>query len=158
MRACFALRVVFGPYKTLAYLGFSIATAWDWLMEGEEGSLDHVKALLGLTCAAIEQVTLDSGSWTLAHQFTCLPEPPWGYISRSATGQPRTPFTELADARWSAAIMGYLKDVDSLKAQRRTGAQEDEAPPPKRPPKGGGRDVDKKGAGRGAGTPGAEAP
>ena len=66
MRSYFTQRVAFGSYKTLAYLGFSIATAWDWLMEGEENSLDHVKALLGLTCAAIEQVTLDSGSWTFA--------------------------------------------------------------------------------------------
>jgi len=158
MRSHFTQRVAFGSYKTLAHLGFSIATAWDWLMAGEDGSLDHVKALLGLTCAAIEQVTLDSGNWTLAQQYMCLPEPPWGYISRSASGQPRTLFTELADPRWSAAITGYLKDVDPLKAQRRPGGQEDDQPPPKRQPKGGGRDADKKGAGRGAGAAGAEAP
>ena len=148
MRAYMTQRVAFGSYRTLAYLGFSIATAWDWLMEGDAESLDHVKALLGLTCAAIEQVTIDGGAWTLAQHHMCLPEPPWAYISRSTTGQPRVPFTELADARWSAALMGYLRDVESLKTQRKApdGARED-APLPKKPAKGDG----KKGGGRGSG-------
>jgi hypothetical protein len=125
-------------------------------MTGEESSLEHVKALLGLTCAAIEQVTLDSGSWTMAHQFMCLPEPPLGYISRAPTGQPWILFTDLADPRWSAAIMGYLKDVDSQRAQRRTSQREDDQPPPKRPPKGAGREAELKVGGRGAGRPGSD--
>jgi hypothetical protein len=78
-------------------------------MEGGENLLDRVKALPGLTCAAIEQVTIDSGIWALAQQYACPPELPWAYASRSAAGQPRTPFTELADPRWSTAIVGYLR-------------------------------------------------
>ncbi len=66
MRAYFTQSVAFGSYRTLVYLGYSVATAWDWLMEGEPEALDNVKALLELTCAAIEQVTIDGGSWTLA--------------------------------------------------------------------------------------------
>jgi hypothetical protein len=118
MRAYFTQRVAFGSYRTLAYLGYSVATAWDWPMEGEPESLNHVKGMLGLTCAAIEQVTIDNAQWTLAQHYMCMPEPSWAYISRSTTGQPKTPFTELADARWSAALMGYLGDV--LKNQRKT--------------------------------------
>ncbi len=138
MWAYFAQKVSFGSYKTLAYLGFATATAWDWLMAGEEGAVDHVKALLGLMCAAIEQVTLDNGNWMLAAQYMCLPEPPWAYITRSSVGLKRVPFTELADPRWSAAIMGYLKDVEALRGQRKVpgGGGGDEAPTPKRQAKG----------------------
>jgi hypothetical protein len=154
MRAYFTQRVAFGSYKTLAYMGFAVATAWDWLMEGDPSAVEHVKALLGLTCAAVEQVTLDAGNWTMAAQFMCLPEPPWAYISRSAVGFQRAPFSELADPRWSAAIMGYLKDVEALRGQRRATGGGEEAPAPKKPAKG----QEKGGAGRGAAAAAASAP
>ena len=152
MRSYFTQKVAFGSYRTLAYLAYSVATACDWLMDGDENTVDHVKALLGLTCAAIEQVTLDSGQWTLAQHFMCLPEPPWAYISRGATGIPKVPFTELADPRWSAALMGYLRDVESLKNQRKAPTHErDDSPAAKKADKGA-----KKGGGKGRG--GAAAP
>ncbi len=59
--------------RLLAYLGFSTATAWGWLMEGEACALGHSKALLGLTCAAIEQVVIDSRIWALVQQHAVGP-------------------------------------------------------------------------------------
>lgn len=37
-------RTAFGSYKTLAYLPFVVAAAWNWLIEGQEGAVDHAKA------------------------------------------------------------------------------------------------------------------
>ncbi len=42
-------------------------------MEGEGDAIDLAKTLLGLMRAAVEQVTVDSGSWTLAAQCARLP-------------------------------------------------------------------------------------
>jgi len=141
MREYFTQKVAFGNYKTLAYVGFAAATAWDWMTEGGEESKEHVHALLGLLCCAVEQVTIDNGSWTMASQYLCLPEPPWAYISRAQHINTRGPFTELADPRWSAALMGYMRDVDALRSQRKTPhAGDEDGPPPKRNGKGGGRE------------------
>ena len=72
-------------------------------------------ALLGL--AAAEQTTLDEGRWNIAFLFTHLPEPPWALLG-SRQPDPGTPFSKLADPRWTAALMGYMKDVEALRAQR----------------------------------------
>lgn len=147
MRAYLTQETPFGSYKTLTYLGFVLAQAFDWLMEGED-NLDRVKCLLALSCAAVDQVAIDGGSWTLASHLLCLPEPPWVYTTRNTPQYSQSPFSKLADPRWTAAIMGYLKDVDALKSQRRPpgsnshGAQDEKPPAGGRPrggPKGGGK-------------------
>ena len=143
MRGYFQQETCFGSYKTLTYLGFAVATAFDWLIAGEQ-NLDRVKGLLALTCCAIDQVALDGGSWTLASQMLiCLPEPPWNYVSRNQPGSNANPFTRLADPKWTAAIMGYLKDTEALKSQRR------QPPPPRHedPPRPSGPRT--KGSGKG---------
>lgn len=95
------------------------------------------KALLSLVCCAVDQVCLDGGNWTLASQYRCLPEPPWNFISRTVPVTQRSPFTELADPPWSAALLGYLRDVDAFRNQRKAAAPaSEEAPPPKRQGKG----------------------
>ena len=150
MRAYFKQETCFGNYKTLTYLGFAVATAFDWLSAGDQ-NLDHVKGLLALTCAAVDQVALDGGSWTLASQMLCLPEPPWNYVSRSHPNPNQTPFTPLADPKWVAAIMGYLKDVDALKSQRRMPNYQrpEDAPRPSPKASGSAQSRPSKGSGKG---------
>ena len=75
----------------------------------------------------------------MASLYLNLPEPPWTYISRPGVSG-RGPFTKLADPRWSAALLSYLKDVETLKTARRTATGNDEGAgngPQK--PNGGGR-------------------
>lgn len=48
---------------------------------------------------AVEQATLDNGSWVVASQYLRLPEPPWTCISRPSQPSQRGPFAELADPR-----------------------------------------------------------
>ena len=107
MRAYMAQETPFGSYKTLTYLGFVLAQAFDWLMEGE-GNLDRVKCLLALACAAVDQVALDGGSWVLASHLLNLPEPPRAYTSRNTLQHSQSPFSKLVDPRWTEAIMGYV--------------------------------------------------
>lgn len=70
-------------------------------------------------------------------------------VGRSGAGGP---FTELADAKWCAALMGYLKDLEAPRSQRRPAAVAlDDGPPPKKGAKGQGRG----GEGAAAGQPAA---
>ena len=123
MRAYMTQETPFGFYKTLTYLGFVLAQAFDWLMEGE-GNLDRVKCLLALACAAVDQVALDGGSWVLASHLLNLPEPPWAYTSRNTPQHSQSPFSKLVDPRWTVAIMGYIKDLEALRTQRGSGKRE----------------------------------
>jgi hypothetical protein len=146
MRTFFSRETAFGQYKTLAYLGWVLATAFDWMMAGDAYK-DKVKCLLGLACAAVDQVCIDGGSWHLAWHLLCLPEPPWAYISRSYPAGGHPPFTKLADPKWTAAILGYLKDVETFngsKQHRRqqfgdSGAAAPKQPPTAKPPRGGAK-------------------
>ena len=135
MRAYMTQETPFGSYKTLTYFGFVLAQAFDWLMEGE-GNLDKVKCLLSLACAAVDQVALDGGSWVLASHLLNLPEPPWAYTSRNTPQHVQSPFSKLVDPRWTAAIMGYIKDLEALRSQRGTTKRDQDPGPPGRPPRG----------------------
>lgn len=138
MRANLTPRTVFGTYRTLAFRGLAGATAWDWLMEGTGESVDHSKAPWSLVCIAVDLVSLDGGSCTLAAQYVCLPEPRWNFLPRMIPGSQGGPFTDWADPRWSAAWLGYLRDVDAPRSQREAAAPlSEEAPAPRRQGKGG---------------------
>ena len=135
MRAYMTQETPFGFYKTLTYLGFVLAQAFDWLMEGE-GNLDKVKCLLSLACAAVDQVALDGGSWVLASHLLNLPEPPWAYTSQNTPQHSQSPFSKLVDPRWTAAIKGYIKDLEALRSQRGSGKRHQDTVPPGRLPRG----------------------
>ena len=53
--------------------------------------LEHVKALPGLICMVVGQVTVDKGSWALAALMLHLPEPPWSLIARRSDDSYRAP-------------------------------------------------------------------
>lgn len=106
--------MAFGTFKTLGYLAWGIATAWDHL---QAGSSSEAYAVLSMLLVAIEQVTLDDGRWTVGWVLTLLPEPPWGTMARKA--DTARPFGRLADPRWTAVAMAYLKDLDRLSTVRK---------------------------------------
>eukprot|EP00971_Amphidinium_carterae_P202182 4011649-Amphidinium_carterae.1 len=117
MRAYYTQVTPFGNSKTLAHVAFAVATLFDLLSSGREQDIQHALGLTALLCAAIDQVAIDGGSWVVASQLLCLPEPPWSHIQRKSDAT--HPFTPLADARWIAAILGYLKDVEAVKSHRK---------------------------------------
>ena len=147
MRAYFTQETPFSNYKTLTYVSFAVATALDWLASGAQDSVDHVKCLLSLLCVALDQVAIDGGAWLLGSLFLNLPEPPWALLGNRAPDV-NTPFSKLADPRWTAALMGYLKDVDVLRTTRK-GFQRPKAPGPTDGPPRGGGGAGERGRGRG---------
>ena len=150
-RAFVMHEIPFGTYKTLGYLAWGIAGAWDHL---QAGNPQAAQALLSLLLVAVEQVALDDGRWQLGWLLTHQPEPPWASMARRPSEGAIRPFAKLADARWVAAAMAYIKDVDRLQQARRPaparrGERQGETPPggpTKVSPKGGAA----KGGGRGA--------
>ena len=142
-RAYLMHEVPFGSFRTLGFLGWGIATAWDHLRDGR---IPEARAVLSLLLVAIEQVALDEGKWSLAWLLTHLPEPPWATMSRRPEAGALRPFARLADARWIAAAMGYMRDIERLQTARKGPAEA----PIKGVAKGKGRGTGVGGAGAAA--------
>ena len=149
-REYLADEVPFGSARTLAFLGFGLATVFDQMRLGLwEQAEDSVARLL----VATEQAALDNSSWQLAWLMTHFPEPPW---SRLAANRPRPDsvrkFGQLADPAWVAAAIAYTKDVAALQEVRKRSANSKEDDTGAR---GGGqrRPGGAKGGGRGQNAP-----
>ena len=95
-RAFVMHEIPFGSFKTLGYLGWGIATAWDHLRA--QRAADAL-AVLSLLLVAVEQVALDEGRWHSGCLLTHLPEPPWATMARRPEAGALRPFSRLADAR-----------------------------------------------------------
>ena len=107
--------------------------------------VDRALAGVGLAMVALEQVTLDD-RWDLAYLLTHQTEPSAQMMGRQPERSSLRPFSRLAEPRWIAAAVGYLRDID-LMAERRRKRSED-GPIPKAPRKGdqGGGKGGEKGA------------
>ena len=117
-------------------------------------ALARAKAALGL--AAVDQASLDGGSWSLAQELLLENAPPYqAFQNKKTPDTSEQVATRLIEERFLEVALWRLKDRDSyLESRRRLatsgrirakgGGEEDPAPNPKRNPK------PKKGAGRGA--------
>ena len=128
-------RACLSGHKVLAFVMTVLANALDLLWEGDS---DGASADLSLAMLALDQVTLDQGSWEKAWLLTMLPEPAWSHInSRSASSRQQTtplPFSELCDSRRFTAIASYLKDMRGLAKSSTAAAQNKKPPPTGKPP------------------------
>ena len=123
---------------------------WDEFRAGKE---ETALATLSLLLVAVEQAALDESSWSLAWLLSLLPEPPWPSMSRRPDAQALRPYAKLADTRWVAAGLAFMRDVDRIRAARREhkgAANEGGGPAPKAPPSKG---KDPKGKGKGGDAP-----
>ena len=111
---------------------------------------------------ALEQVTLDD-RWDLAYLLTHQTEPSSQMMGRQPERSSLRPFSRLAEPRWIAAAVAYLRDIDLMSERRRK--RSEDGPNPKAPRKwadrGGGKGGDKGTYPRhvrrlGSGTPWAE--
>ena len=112
--------------KTLAFLGFGVATLCD-LNKAQKWHESDALALLLM--AAIEQVTLDEGRWALGWLYTHLPQPPWSRISHKPAHDPLRPHPKMLPESWAAAAAGYVKEMSTLTELRKKnskGAGKDE--------------------------------
>jgi hypothetical protein len=129
---------------------FMVGQAYDALAAGK---VEETKARLALLTVALEQASVDRGSWVLASELLFnMTEPPLTSMS-ARPPDPRFPFSRLCDQRWLEIAQSRLKDVDETLERRRKlmglkpsqpasqhqeGSQEEGAgagPRPKRAPK-----------------------
>ena len=76
------------------------------------------RALVGL--AAIEQLSLDRGSWTIAEPMLLEePAPMASFTGRQLPTGSELPFTRLFDSRAVDALVGQVKDIDDYLERRK---------------------------------------
>lgn len=103
--------VPLGTHRTLTYMGFQAAAMFE---AAERGEIDRLKMLVALQAVFVEQAAYDSGSLRIAHLLTCLEDPPFAQTEGHRVAKVDFAHSQLADPRWLAAQLGYLKDVESL--------------------------------------------
>jgi len=129
-RNYFAKEAPFGAAKSCAYLIFGLAEVFDLM---EAGRWHEAEAQVALLLVAGEHAALREWKWNHAWLLTHLPEPPWASIGRKPQRDSVRPLSRLAAPGWTAAVIGYAKDVTALlEAERKSGP----APSGKGNPKG----------------------
>ena len=126
-------QVPYGHLKALTYSAMLFGHLWEAI---EYEDMERVKALVALGNIFTEQCALEGGShYTLAWLLTGLEEPPWAEIqARGSTVRGLNPHAKLADPKWVAVQLAYLRDVDLLheRTQKTHKGQ--------KPPKGAGKE------------------
>lgn len=123
------------------------------------GDIAQARARCALGLAAIDQSSLDGGSWTLAQEFLLELPPPYGsFVNRRMPDPSEQIATRLADDRMLEILLWRLKDRDnfleSKKRLNQAGAK------PKFPPQNPAAKVNPKAKAKskGKGAPSAEDP
>ena len=143
-RAYLAFSIPFGSARTLGYLGWGLATAWDELSADRPAA---ALATLSLLLVALEQAALDESNWGLAWLLSLLPEPPWTSMSRRPDHQALRPYSKLADTRWVSSAVSSTRDVERIRAARKGSGKQADQPGGSNPK--GGKEAGGKGGGGG---------
>ncbi len=108
-----------------------------------EGKAEEFHNLSVLACVFLEQVALDNGKYQLAWVISGFNPPAFNLTQRNAMRTSGQPFALLADARWVAANLSYLRDLNYFQEPQRRGwgpsvppvkasAEEDQGQEPRR--------------------------
>ena len=123
LRGFFERRVGFHGQPLLAHLARLLARFWELAEQGEGAQL---QAAIAAGAGFLEQAALDEGRLEVAWLLTGLP-PPTFLAAAPENQQQQRPGASLFPARWLAANLAYLRDLDYLAA--RTAAARRESPP-----------------------------
>ncbi|CAE7362816.1 unnamed protein product, partial [Symbiodinium necroappetens] len=103
----FAETVPLGTYKTLTYFSFLLAEMWE---AAERGQAAEMISLLALGLVFAEQVANEQGHTRLGWLLTGRQDPPFAQVEQRRAPRPEVPHGMLADPRWIAANLAYLRD------------------------------------------------
>ena len=146
----FAETVPLGTYKTLTYFSFLLAEMWE---AAERGQAAEMISLLALGLVFAEQVANEQGHTRLGWLLTGRQDPPFAQVEQRRAPRPEVPHGMLADPRWIAANLAYLRDADLI--SERTNKSQQPPAAPSNPnanrddPKGKGRRGQRKQEGNG---------
>lgn len=111
----FEKKVPLGNFRMLTYTAFGLAAVWEKL---ERKELDAAQSLVGLLAVFCEQVALEGGThYQLGWLLTGLEPPPFSAVAQNKPVGDGLAHARLADPKWVAANLAYLRDMD-LVAER----------------------------------------
>eukprot|EP00971_Amphidinium_carterae_P344480 6484904-Amphidinium_carterae.3 len=147
LRGYFERRSPLGTHKLLTYNAFAVAKTWEHLEEftarldaqpvavrdALRPSLDKLAAQVMSHATFIDQTAIDGGRYSLSWLLTGLPQPPF-HITRAHTMLSEDPVSPLAEPRWIAANLSYLRDMEFVSQRTQTGQDSASSPPSSRLP------------------------
>ena len=104
-------QVPLGSHRTLTHMSFIAAAMYEAM---ERGDLERVKMLVVMQAVFTEQACYDGGGLRMAHLLTGLDDPPFSQTELHRTANPLYAHGQLADPRWVAANLAYLKDLEGI--------------------------------------------
>jgi hypothetical protein len=99
----------------LTHVAMIAAEQWRAIQAGDQ---DRLALLASLLCLFCDQTARDGGNTGMGYLYTGLPEPNWHAIRGRTQGAWTESFSPLADERWLAAHVEYLRDLDYLEQRR----------------------------------------
>ena len=110
-------------YPSTIRFGWAVAGIHDAL---KEGRTEEARARCCLTLAAIDQSSIDSGSWTLAQEVLLEQAAPYGsFIGRRSPELSEHPSSRLLDERLLEVVVWRIKERDHyIESRKRLGAAE----------------------------------
>ena len=119
-----------GPYANSIRLGWSIAGIWDCLREQK---YQEARARAALAIAALDQQSLDTGSWLIAQEVMLEPPPPLSTFTARRVQQldPLESFhSKLLDPRMADLLLHRVKEVEGyMEAKKKLGKARVSDPP-----------------------------
>ena len=115
-----------GSHKTLTYMAFMAAAMYEAM---ERGDMPRLSMLVALQAIFAEQASYDGGSLRMAHLLTMLEDPPFQQTEMHRTSKMEFAHSQLADPRWIAINLAYLKDLEGISEKNQKYAK-----PPVKPP------------------------
>ena len=119
-----------GPYANSIRLGWAIAGIWDCLREQK---YQEARARAALAIAALDQQSLDTGSWLIAQEVMLEPPPPLSTFTARRVQQldPLESFhSKLLDPRMADLLLHRVKEVEGyMEAKKKLGKARVSDPP-----------------------------
>ena len=116
LRTFFETKAPLGSQKGLTYFAMLIAHMWEMV---ETNNMEGLMNSVALSAVFIEQVAIDGGRYQLAWLLTGLNTPAFALTTRNTQRTSEEPFAQLADPRWIAANLSFLKDMDYFEASQK---------------------------------------
>lgn len=107
----FMEQVPLGSHRTLAYMAFLSSAMFEAM---ERGQGPRLRMLVCLMAVFVEQAVYDGGSLKMAHLLTTLEDPPFSMTELRKVGRGEFPHAQLADPRWIATNLAFLKDLEGI--------------------------------------------
>ena len=115
LRKFFETKVPLGSLKGLTYFAMLVSMMWEQV---EKNKIEELKNTIALSAVFCEQAAIDGGRFQLAWLLTGQNTPAFNLTTQNVNRIADEPFALLADPRWIAANLSFLKDLDYFESRQ----------------------------------------